>query len=381
MTAPDCFHILTGEYPPQLGGVSDYTGHLAEGLARCGKEVHAWTIPCVEPTTCNKGVTVHRIAGNWLREDLQRLDQALAHFPGPRLLLVQYVFNAFGSRGLNFGIGRWLLERRRKGDDVRLMVHEPFYPWKVGDKLARWVLSKLQRHMLRTLLKACTKVYVSIPRWEEVLRPYQPKPPRPVVWLPIPSNIPVVSNQPELARVRQRLALEEKKVIGTFSIYAEGKELARLLPNLLLPYRDRVALLLGRNSESFAAALTATYPQLKDRLVVSGLIPAEQVSLHLQACDLLVQPYADGVSSRRTSVMAGLAHGKPVVTNIGTATEAIWSETNCVAMTEIENLQGMAQLVESLLTDSTARQRLEARAVSTYDEHFEWKRVLTTLLA
>ncbi len=29
------WHIVTGEYPPQPGGVSDYTEAVARGLARC----------------------------------------------------------------------------------------------------------------------------------------------------------------------------------------------------------------------------------------------------------------------------------------------------------------------------------------------------------
>ena len=41
----DCWHILSGEYPPQPGGVSDYTAGLAEGLAKAGAEVHVWVPP------------------------------------------------------------------------------------------------------------------------------------------------------------------------------------------------------------------------------------------------------------------------------------------------------------------------------------------------
>ena len=36
------WHILTGEYPPQPGGVSDYTRMVAEGLAAAGDEVVVW---------------------------------------------------------------------------------------------------------------------------------------------------------------------------------------------------------------------------------------------------------------------------------------------------------------------------------------------------
>ena len=36
------WHILTGEYPPQPGGVSDYSRMVAHGLAAAGDEVVVW---------------------------------------------------------------------------------------------------------------------------------------------------------------------------------------------------------------------------------------------------------------------------------------------------------------------------------------------------
>ena len=36
------WHIITGEYPPQPGGVSDYTRLVAEGLAAAGDAVTVW---------------------------------------------------------------------------------------------------------------------------------------------------------------------------------------------------------------------------------------------------------------------------------------------------------------------------------------------------
>ncbi len=36
------WHIITGEYPPAIGGVSSYTQLVAEGLAAAGDAVHVW---------------------------------------------------------------------------------------------------------------------------------------------------------------------------------------------------------------------------------------------------------------------------------------------------------------------------------------------------
>ena len=117
----NCWHILSGEYPPQPGGVSDYTAGLAEGLAKDGAEVHVWVPPASGTAPAVEGVVVHHEAGRWSPADLERLGLALDAFPAPRRLLVQYTPNAWGYRGMNLGFCRWLVGRHAKGDDVRPM--------------------------------------------------------------------------------------------------------------------------------------------------------------------------------------------------------------------------------------------------------------------
>ena len=41
-SSADSWHLLTGEYPPQPGGVADYTQQLARALSESGKQVHVW---------------------------------------------------------------------------------------------------------------------------------------------------------------------------------------------------------------------------------------------------------------------------------------------------------------------------------------------------
>ena len=44
MTTPTrTWHFLTGEYPPDRGGVADYTALVAAGLAKHGCAVHVWS--------------------------------------------------------------------------------------------------------------------------------------------------------------------------------------------------------------------------------------------------------------------------------------------------------------------------------------------------
>ena len=376
------WHILTGEYPPQPGGVSDYAALLAAGLAGAGAKVVVWAPSTEGITPAANGVTVHRSAGTWSPADLARLDDALNTFPTPRRLLVQYTPNAWGYKGLNFRFCRWLVKRRKGGDEIRLMVHEPFYPWRLWDKPTRWVLAAGQRWMIRTLLEASSQVYVSIPGWERMLRTYEPGGRRPMTWLPIPSTIPVVADTVGVAELRRQLAPKGQAILGSFGTFggAIREMLRKILPSLLLDHPERVGLLLGRGGAGLAAELLSAHPQLAGSLIAHGELASAVVSLHLQACNLLVQPYPDGVSSRRTSVMAGLSHGLPTVTTQGFLSEPIWLESGCVALAPASDPSALIHATESLLTDPEARARLGDRARAVYAEHFALERTVKVLL-
>ena len=376
-------HIITGEYPPDPGGVGDYSALLATALAAAGIDVHVWTTPAPgdESTPECDGVTVHRLAGRWSSADLGRLGQSLDAFDSPRRLLVQYVPNAWGYKGLNLGFCRWLLDRRRRGDEVRVMFHEVWYPWVVLDKPTRWLLAAGHRWMARILLAASTHVDVAIPAWETLLRSCGSWGRRPIGWRPVPSNIPVLDDPEGVAALRHRLAPRGETLVGSFGTFSSliTPMLVDVLPSLLAS-PDRLFLLIGRNGKSLTDRIVATHPELNGRLIATGGLPADDASRHLQACDLMIQPYPDGVTSRRGSTMASLAHGLPTVTNTGHLTEPIWPETGCVALAPTGRPGDLADTAEALLSDPDRRRRVASLGRDVYNRHFAIERTVEALL-
>ena len=170
-------------------------------------------------------------------------------------------------------------------------------------------------------------------------------------------------------------------LIGHFGTY--GAPVADQLRPVLLGLLHRVpglsALLLGRGGEAFRDGLIRAEPALAGRLAAPGGLDPAALSCHLQACDLMLQPYPDGVSCRRTSVMAALAHGKPVVTNAAHSTEPFWSESGAAVVVPGVEAPAIIDAAARLLADPDRRRTIGAAAALLHEERFALRRTITAL--
>jgi glycosyltransferase involved in cell wall biosynthesis len=378
--AQSCWHLITSEYPPQNGGVSDYTRLLATGLAERGDEVHVWCPTCAGVPPHDKGIEVHRLCGSFSRADLRRAGEQLDRFPAPRRILVQWVPHGFGYRSMNLGFCWWLWKRARKhGDEVALMVHEAYLPfsWSIPHNAAALV----HRVMIMVLLRAACQVWMSIPGWESWLRPYAFGRRLRFEWLPIFSNVPIDADSVRTLEIRSHYIDAEQVLIGHFGTF--GPLVTAVLEPILLSLAEdgnrQVFLLMGQGSEPFRDGLIRKRPQLAALIHATGRLPAEELSHHFAACDLIIQPYPDGVTSRRTSFMAGLAHGKPLVTTTGPLTEPLWSQCKAVALAPAGDTREFVEHVRRLRADPSERLRCGAAARRLYQERFQSSGIVATL--
>ncbi len=365
------WHVITGEYPPQAGGVSDYTRLVASGLAAAGDAVHVWCPPCAGSDLEDSGVFVHRELGAMTPYDLLRVGRMLDKFPKPRRILVQWVPHAFGFRSANLPLSLWLWNRAfAHKDHIEIMLHEPYLPMR-QDRLRHSALAVVHRMMLAAVLRAANRVWTAIPKWEEYCRPYTFGKPIPFTWLPVVSNIPVDHQSGATQAVRARYAPSDGCLIGHFGTCggAIGDALRALLP-ALLDQPKRAVLLIGQDSQHARDELLKDYPLLGDKIHATGPLSPEEVSWHISACDMMLQPYPDGVSSRRGSLMATLSHGKPIVATSGRLTEPLWHECGPVVLVPAGNHDQMIAVTENLLADPGRRESLGAAAKIMYDKGF-----------
>jgi glycosyltransferase involved in cell wall biosynthesis len=273
---------------------------------------------------------------------------------------------------MNVPASAWLL-RRSQYDDVRVMFHEPYFYFR-WRRPHRNVLAVVQRLMAVLLLGASRRVYMASATWDRYLRPYMWLGGRELVCLPVPSNVPRCEDESAIARCRLELTggSPDVPLVGHFGTY--GNHVSPLLEagfaGIAARYPGLRVACLGRNSETFVVDLQTRVPALRGRVTASGGLDPERVAARLRACDLVVQPFPDGVTSRRTSLMASLINGCPTVTTKGPLTEALWAEEGGVAMAPVGDTTMLVDLVVGLLTDEVRRVALGRAGRRLYDTHF-----------
>jgi glycosyltransferase involved in cell wall biosynthesis len=293
---------------------------------------------------------------------------------------VQYVPTAFGLGGANLPACRWLLRRARNNrDDIRVMFHEPYFEFG-WTPLHQAPLSLVQRWMARVLERASSQTYLSTDAWRAYLSPSNSHPP--FITMPIPSAIPRSDKPADALEQRAKyLGSAAEHLVGHFGTY--GTHVAPLLQASVIallsedPQTSMVCT--GAGSDAFAAAVVAATPALKGRVQGTGRVAPSEVAAILCGCDILLQPYIDGVTTRRTSVMAGLINGRPVVTTAGRLTEAVWSETYAAMTVREEGATALASAVRTLLADESACAALAARGDQTYRERFSLAHTIRAL--
>lgn len=368
------WHLITPEYPPDTGGVADYTRILAQGLSAAGDNVHVWCPASSDVAVEPEGVIVHRDLGKFRPANLRRVGKQLDHSRHPLRILVQWVPHGYGFRSMNLGFCVWVWSRSAlRGDRVEIVVHEAFLAFGEGS-WRQYVPAAIHRLMTIVLIRAASRIWVTTPRWEQCYRPYALGRRIPFRWLPIPTTIAPEATGPDcVENFRGRYARENDFVVGHFGTY--GPRMASMLEPILLQLtRDSdelTILLMGAGSDTFLYRLVQKAPEVSRQIHATGKLETAALSHHLSACDLLMQPYPDGVSTRRTSVMAGLSHGKPIITTKGAATEALWESSEAVAVAPVEDIHAFVQLVHDLRADAARLKRMGQGAKKLYHERFD----------
>jgi glycosyltransferase involved in cell wall biosynthesis len=216
-------------------------------------------------------------------------------------------------------------------------------------------------------------VFSSTQVWAEMLRSWRPR--RPVVHLPVGSNIP--DRRAHRSRMRESLgAGSGDAVLAAFGTGHPSRRLEYVAAaaNAVAQRRGPTLLLnLGANAPT-VGGLTGDV-----RVEAPGALPADKVAAVLAAADVFLAPFVDGVTTRRGSFMAALRAGVAVVATSTPATDDILRNDPGITLVPIGQVDAFADAAVRLSQDGDLRAGAASAVVELYDSQFDWP-VLARLL-
>ncbi len=374
------WRIITGEYPPDPGGVSDYTRHVAFGLHDANQSVEIWTAGYSTDVLQDEQIPIYRMLGDFGHARLVQLERRLNDLP-QSVLLVQYVPQAFAQRGMNLYFAKWLAKQTRHKHDIRVMFHEVAFPF-VAKPFRHNLVAIANRWMVRKILRAKPKIYTSTECWHPILKRYAPTSVKPRC-IPIPSNIPKIDS-PRIALNRSRFTQTSSatRVVGHFGTF--GPSISNLmlsaLTSAMAGFEDLAAVFIGRGAIAAQSELIRRVPGRTHHVFAVENACDEEVSCVIQATDVMLQPYPDGITTRRTSAMAGLVNGVAVVSNLGHLAESFWATADWIWVAQSPSAELLAQGVLDLARNEGKRKRIAERGEIEYSRRFSLCHTIEELL-
>lgn len=368
------------------GGVGAFTCEIARELAALDHDVHIFTSRAARPETTTYRISslsqpidltfalVYPFVRNWRWSALaqvvdwtirQRLD----------LVNIQYQAAAYNMRSPAVNLLPWRLRGVAKTVVTFHDLRVPYLFPKAG---------RLRETAVHVMAKHANGVIVTNHADYQTLQGLGMEGDR-LRQIPIGSNIATYTpGAHEIAAVRTELGLTPADyLLGYFGFVNESKGADILIQALADVGKQTHLVFIGGQTGSSDATNQRFLDQLQGQITALGLskrihwtgfMPDQLVSTYLHAADMMVMPYRDGVSLRRGTLMAVLAHGRPLITTepITPTPELIHGEHAwLVAPDEVDALISAIQMLQA---EPWLRQRLGSGATEVADL-FTWDKI------
>jgi glycosyltransferase involved in cell wall biosynthesis len=349
--------LLSPYYPPHLGGVSDYTYQLAQHLK---DQVIVLTndMPEREPDEHILDVSIPL--------DKEKL---LAKINTHHIshLIIQYTPLAFNPNGygINLSLITSLLYLKMKKVNVTayLYAHEVRYPCELT--LKGIILGPLHFIQFVILCFLTKHVFFSTKKFEKEWSNYLPFLKGKMSTVPIVSTInPPSDFQPTYPRKNQVI------YFGGHHPTQYNEVAIKAMEEILKQDSSTNFVIFGLGKD-----LLKLSDHLRARTKICGYLSEQEVSAYYQESKLALLPLMDGCSTRRTTFMCALAHGVPVMTNLGNSSDlAINWEDFCL-------LKDLESFSKSIPLDEDELNRKGKLAFTYYHDHFSVQATSKQLLA
>jgi glycosyltransferase involved in cell wall biosynthesis len=186
-------------------------------------------------------------------------------------------------------------------------------------------------------------------------------------------------HDPDYVRaLRASFRSEQEILVGHFGRYVVETEslVVPALRRLLLGNPAIKVLFAGECASRYRAKLLDGHCELGPRVHSAGVCTADDVASVLSACDLMFQPYPDGITTRRSTAMAALANGRFLISNTGPSSEDLWMQNPAVYLLTGQDPAAQADEIGRVIQAPELVARGAALARQFYEQNFSAERTL-----
>lgn len=279
--------------------------------------------------------------------------------------LVQYVPFMYKKRGgINFSFCFFMmylgLVKKKK---INIMVHEIYYPY-LGD-LKSFVLNLCHRIMMKMLNISSRKIFVSNFNFYKILQSEFKILKERLYILPVFSNLPVIP-------IKKDKGTREPVLIGMFGSTHPSKETTNILKILLDFFKQGKKIKLnyiGETREIVLKDFSDEDKKIFDKFCIFlGHLDGTQVVSEISKLDYLLCYFIDGLSARRSSAIAALSLGVPIISTMGENTDSFLIGQSFIRLFPKDLLLFKDELIK--LLDKKDHLCNEKVIIKFYNSHF-----------
>lgn len=361
--------MVSSALPPVVDGIGDHAALMAESLSAAGH-----TVTCLVPSGTNYAdIPGVAIKPSWTSETAKSVVDAIVAVVGQGIDVVYIHYNPFcyGKWGRNLALVNIRKRIRAVNPSIKLavMIHErhvPLWPWRFT------IMSMWQLPMYASVLTQADQVFVSTGPWMNEIEP-RVRPGVDVTCIPIGSS----AGTPCISRIEARSARhlpDDVTVVGVFGMphISKGVDgLAAVLSKTAAEVGPLTLLAVGGIGKAIPDGIPGV------TVVRTGILDARGVSDAFMCMDAFLCPFSDGISTRRSSMTVALAHGIPVVSNVGDSTVALFEEegdyASAFTLAESAAEDDLTAALSRLLADTHQWDRRSHAALTLYRDVFSYE--------
>jgi len=306
------------------------------------------------------------------------LPQLLAHVRRiePDVLIIQYAPHAFDRRGVTVTVNLLpVLLRLRTRTRVVTNFHELYVPFGTSPKHVVGAL--WQRAMALLSAASSHDLTVTTPAWSRRLWTLGVR--KTIVTIPVGSNIPRAgTSDRERAEVRKRYLGSQAGLLFGVLGASHDRHIGGVLTAVSRLRSEQPTELVwigGGQDDGSSRAVTAELPGSRvaaGDITWTGWLSHPQVSLLVSACDAVVLPFVDGISTRRTTAVTTLQHGVPLISTFGADPDPCFVHGESMLLVPAGDQQALVDALVDLAHHPELRKRLALNGRALYESRFTW---------